>query len=104
MTGPIQKTIPCVTLPHSPPVDMEGTIIDLDVGAPEDFDGLADEISGKIVMTNSEIKPKKSKRWVHRNEKMARSTLAGATGFIFVDHYPGYGPATGGVGRGGNLP
>lgn len=97
--SPIQKTIPCITLPHSPPVDMEGTIIDLDVGAPEDFDSLADEISGKIVMTNSEIKPKKSKRWVHRNEKMARSTLAGATGFIFVNHYPGYGPATGGVGH-----
>jgi Iap family predicted aminopeptidase len=99
--SPIQKTIPCITLPHSPPVDMEGTIIDMGVGAPEDFDSRAGDIKGKIVMTNSEINPKKSKRWIHRKEKMARSTLAGATGFIFVNHYPGYGPATGGVGHKG---
>ncbi len=99
--SPVQKTIPCITLPHSPPIDMEGTIIDLGVGAPEDFDSRADEIKGKIVMTNSEINPKKSKRWIHRKEKLARSTLAGAIGFIFVNHYPGYGPATGGIGHKG---
>ena len=99
--SPIQKTIPCITLPHSPPVEMEGTIIDMGPGAPEDFDTRADEIKGKIVMTNSEITPKNTKRWVHRKEKLARSTLGGAAGFIFVNHYPGYGPATGGVGHKG---
>ncbi len=99
--SPIQKTIPCITLPHSPPVEMEGTIIDMGAGAPEDFDARADEIQGKIVMTNSEINPGNSKRWIHRKEKLARSTLAGAAGFIFVNHYPGYGPATGGVGHKG---
>ena len=67
--SPIQKEIPCITLPHSPPVDMEG-----------------------------EIFPKKVKRWVHRQEKYGRSLMAGAIGFIFVNHYPGYGPATGGIG------
>ncbi|MFN2232781.1 MAG: M28 family peptidase [Anaerolineales bacterium] len=99
--SPIQKTIPCISLPHSPPVEMEGMIIDMGAGAPEDFDDYADEIKGKIVMVNSEMNPKKSGRWVHRNEKFARSALAGATGFIFVNHYPGYGPATGGIGHNG---
>ena len=101
IVSPIQKTIPCISLPHSPPVEMEGTIIDMGDGAPEDFDACAEQIKGKIVMVNSEINPKKSGRWVHRKEKLARSTLAGATGFIFVNHYPGYGPATGGIGHRG---
>jgi Zn-dependent M28 family amino/carboxypeptidase len=96
--GPIQKSIPCITLPHSPPAELEGTIIDMVDGAPEDFESRANEIEGKIVMTTSVFSPKNVKRWVHRNEKFGRSLLAGAIGFIFVNHYPGYGPATGGIG------
>lgn len=96
---PIQKTIPCITLPHSPPADFEAELVDLDEGVPADFDARADEISGKIVLTTSEINPKGTKRWVHRNEKYGRSILSGAAGFIFVNHYPGYGPVTGGIGE-----
>jgi Zn-dependent M28 family amino/carboxypeptidase len=99
--SPIEKTIPCITLPHSPPADLVGEIVDLGDGAPEDFDQRAQEIEGKIVMTSSVAGPKGSKRWIHRGEKYGRSILAGATGFIFVNHYPGYGPATGGVGHDG---
>jgi Zn-dependent M28 family amino/carboxypeptidase len=99
--SPIQKTIPCISLPHSPPTTLEGIIVDVGDGAPEDFDRLADEIKGKIVMTTSVVSPRGSKRWIHRGEKYGRSLLAGATGFIFVNHYPGYGPATGGIGHDG---
>jgi Iap family predicted aminopeptidase len=98
---PVQKEIPCITLPHSPPCNLEGTIVDLGEGAPDDFDARAAEIEGHIVLTTSEVKPKGSTRWVHRMEKHGRAILAGATGFIFVNHYPGYGPATGGVGHDG---
>jgi aminopeptidase YwaD len=96
---PIQMELPCITLPHSPPCEMEGNIVDLGDGAPEDFEKRADEIKGNIVMTTSEVKPKGSKRWVHRMDKNGRAIIAGATGFIFVNHYPGYGPATGGIGH-----
>ena len=99
IVSPIQKNIPCISLPHSPPVDMEAVIIDMEDGAPADFDERADDIKGKIVMTTSVFSPKDTKRWVHRNEKYGRSILAGAVGFIFVNHYPGYGPATGGIGH-----
>mgnify|MGYP001161679458 CR=1 FL=1 len=99
--SPIEKTIPCISLPHSPAADLEGTTIDMGDGAPEDFERRADEIRGKIVMTTSVVSPKGSKRWIHRGEKYGRSLLAGATGFIFVNHYPGYGPATGGIGHDG---
>jgi len=102
---PIQRVLPCISLPHSPPTNLEAEIIDLGEGDPDDFDPRSDEIKGKFVMVNSEIKPKNSKRWVHRMEKYGRSILAGAAGFIFVNHYPAYGPATGGIGyRGGAGP
>lgn len=99
--GPVQVEVPCITLPHSPPADLEGVIVDMGDGAPEDFDRREAEIAGKIVMTSSVISPKGSRRWVHRGEKYGRSVLAGATGFVFVNHYPGYGPATGGIGHDG---
>ena len=98
IVSPIQKTIPCITLPHSPAVDLEGQVIDIGDGSPDDFDKYAADIAGKIVLTNSVVYPSGSKRWVHRNEKFGRALLAGANGFIFVNHYPGFGPATGGIG------
>ena len=97
---PIQAELPCITLPHSPPCNLDGTLVDLGDGAPEDFDQRVDEIKGNIVLTTSEVKPKGSSRWVHRMEKNGRAIVAGATGFIFVNHYPGFGPATGGIGHG----
>lgn len=97
--SPIRKEIPCISLPHSPPTELQGVIIDMGDGAPNDFDNRAKEIEGKVVMTTSVTAPKGSKRWIHRMEKYARSIMAGATGFIFVNHYPGLGPATGVVGE-----
>ncbi len=106
ITSPIQKTIPCITLPHSPPAQLEGVLVDMGDGAPDDFEERANEIAGKIVLTNSKTDPGDGKRWVHRNEKYGRSILAGATGFIFINHYPGFGPATGGIApdKGGAAP
>jgi aminopeptidase YwaD len=98
---PIQMSLPCISLPHSPPATLEAALIDLDEGVPDDFESRAEEIAGKIVLTTSEVNPGEVKRWIHRNEKYGRSILAGAAGFIFVNHYPGYGPATGGVGEDG---
>ncbi|MGC9334772.1 MAG: M20/M25/M40 family metallo-hydrolase, partial [Anaerolineae bacterium] len=80
---------------------LEATIIDLGDGAPEEFERRAAEIPGRIVMVSSVVRPLGTKRWIHRGEKYGRSLMAGAAGFLFVNHYPGYGPATGGVGHDG---
>jgi Zn-dependent M28 family amino/carboxypeptidase len=101
IVSPIERAVPCISLPLSPAANLEGIIVDMGDGAPEDFDRRADEIKGNIVMTTSVVSPKGSKRWIHRGEKYGRSLLAGATGFVFVNHYPGYGPATGGIGHAG---
>lgn len=104
IVSPIQKEIPCISLPHSPAAEMEGEIIDMGDGAPADFDRRAAEIDGKVVMASSVTSPKSSERWIHRREKYGRSVMAGAKAFIFVNHYPGYGPATGGIGGGAQGP
>ena len=101
IVSPVQRTIPSISLPHSPPANLEGAIVDMGDGAPGDFERRADEIKGKIVLTTSDVAPNGSKRRIHRIEKYGRSLLAGASGFVFVNHYPGYGPATGGIGHGG---
>jgi Zn-dependent M28 family amino/carboxypeptidase len=95
---PIKKTIPCITLPHSPPTDITADIVDLSDGAPEDFEMREADLPGKFALTTSVTYPPGSRRWVHRHEKYDRAMLAGATGFIFINHYPGYGPATGSIG------
>jgi Zn-dependent M28 family amino/carboxypeptidase len=99
--SPVHQAIPCISLPHSPPASLEGVIIDMGDGAPRDFDRRAAEIKGKMVMNSSAVSPKGSHRWIHRGEKYGRSLLAGASAFIFVNHYPAFGPATGGVGHNG---
>jgi len=101
IASPIEKEIHCISLPHSPPADLEGLIVDLGEGAPKVFDERADEIEGKIVMVSSVGRPHGTKRWIHRGAKYDRSLMAGATGFIFVNHYPAYGPATGSIGHDG---
>ncbi len=99
VVSPVERNIPCISLPHSPAGELTGRLVDMGDGAPEDFDLRAEEIHGNIVMTTSVVNPKGANRWIHRNEKYGRSLLAGATGFIFVNHYPAYGPATGSIGR-----
>lgn len=98
IVSPVRKRLDCITLPHSPPADITGVICDLDDGGPVSFEEKGHSVAGKIAMVNSKTQPRGSKRWVHRMEKYGRSMLAGATGFIFVNHYPAYGPATGGIG------
>ena len=98
IVSPIQMAIPCITLPHSPPADFEATIVDVGDGGPVDFERVGESLAGCIAMVNSKTYPRGVRRWVHRNEKYGRSLLAGAVGFIFVNHYPAYGPATGGIG------
>ncbi len=97
--SPVSRSIPCISLPHCPPRVVEAELVDMEDGSPKDFEGRAGEIEGRVVLTNSVVSMPGVNRWIHRNEKLGRSILAGAAGFIFVNHYPGYGPPTGGIGH-----
>ncbi|MFZ1753420.1 MAG: M28 family peptidase [Caldilineaceae bacterium] len=95
---PVQKSLPCISLPYSPAGSVEALLVDMGEGHPDDFAARAGEIAGQIVLTTSE-NPAGMSRGVHRSEKYGRSLLAGAAGFLFVNHYPGTGPVTGGIGH-----
>lgn len=104
---PIQKVIPCISLPHSPPANLTAELYDAHDGAPSIFENDDEDMSEKIVLADSQTYPSGSKRWVHRGEKYGRAMLNGAKAFIFKNHYPAYGPATGGIGhdgKGGIIP
>lgn len=93
---PKEKEIDCIALPMSIEGVVEGELIYLGAGPIHIYEELADEIEGKIVMVNSG-NPRGMKRFLHRSEKYQRSVMAGAAGWIFMNHYPAYGPPTGGI-------
>ncbi len=99
---PLYKELPCISLPHSPAGVVEAQLVDMGDGDPFDFERRSEEIPGRILMNTSAVNTGQAKRWVHRSEKYGRAVLGGAAGFIFVNHYPGFGPATGGVGNNGS--
>ncbi|MCB0116166.1 MAG: M20/M25/M40 family metallo-hydrolase [Caldilineaceae bacterium] len=103
IVSPIQKTIPCISLPHSPAATVEATLVDMGEGHPDHFGQRAEELNGSVAMATSEVAPYGSARRIHRSEKYGRSLVAGAKAFIFVNHYPGFGPATGRIGHRGGV-
>jgi len=93
---PREGKIDCIALPMSCEGSAEADLIDLGTGAVDSYEVRRGEIEGKIVMVNSGNPPGMT-RTLHRSEKYQRSVLAGAAGWIFMNHYPAYGPPTGGI-------
>jgi len=96
VTSPKSKDIDCIALPMSSEGAVEAELVYLGAGPIEIYEKRKDEIEGKIVMVNSG-NPRGMSRYLHRSEKYQRSVLAGAAGWIFMNHYPAYGPPTGGI-------
>lgn len=97
VTVPWQRTLPCLSMPMSPPGRASGRIIDLGTGSPETFEALKGELAGNIALINI-ANPTSANRWIHRTEKYNRSILANAKAFIFMGNEDGYGPVTGALG------
>jgi len=93
---PKGKRIDCIALPMSCEGKVEAELVYLGSGPLGVYEELQDEIEGKIVMVNSG-NPEGMTRYLHRSEKYQRSVMAGAVGWIFMNHYPAYGPPTGGI-------
>jgi len=96
VTSPVERRIPCIALPHSAEGDVEAELVFLGDGPVDIYEKRKNEIEGKVVMVTSRT-PAGMTRSLHRNEKFQRSVLAGAAGWIFMNHYPTYGPPTGGI-------
>ncbi len=96
VTRPIKKAFEVISLPHSIGAEIEAELIFLGDGAIDDYEKRKKEIEGNIVLVTSR-KPLGMQRLLHRTEKYMRSVLAGARGWIFMNHYPAYGPPTGSI-------
>ena len=96
ITHPIRREIPCIALPYCPSATIETDLIFVGDGAPDDFKNAGRRLKDKLVMATSKT-PQGIGRFIHRSEKYGRSALAGAAGFIFMNHYDGLGPATGSI-------
>ncbi len=96
ITAPVQREIPCIALPYCPSAGIEAEVVSVGDGTPDDFAEAGRRLKGKFAMATSKT-PADLGRFVHRSEKYGRSALAGAAGFIFMNHYDGLGPATGSI-------
>jgi Zn-dependent M28 family amino/carboxypeptidase len=99
VTAPKEMELPCISLPYSPstpPGGVEGELVSVGDGTPQEFELAKDNIPGNIVMISSRTPPYFN-RWMHRCEKLGRAIRMGAKAFIFMNHYGGLGEVTGGA-------
>jgi len=96
MKAPFSRDLECISLPQTIPDEVEGKLVFLGDGPVDVYEARKDEIEGNIVMVTSRT-PLGMTRSLHRSEKFMRSVLAGAKGWIFMNHYEAAGPPTGTV-------
>jgi hypothetical protein len=96
MTKPFKKSFECISLPQTIPSEITGKLVFLGDGPVDIYEEKKNKIKDNIVMVTSKT-PLGMTRSLHRSEKFMRSILAGAKGWIFMNHYMAAGPPTGTV-------
>ncbi len=92
-TEPVERTFDAIGLPYSPSGDLEGPLVDVGHGTPEEIDAAGDAVQGAIVVASTTTPP--GQRFVHRMEKFGHAVDAGAAAFVFANHISGQLPPTG---------
>ncbi|WP_276252457.1 M28 family metallopeptidase [Halomontanus rarus] len=90
---PVERSFPAIALPYSPAGDLEGPVVDVGYGTPEEIDAVGDELQGAIAVASTTTPP--GQRFVHRMEKFGHAAATGAAAFVFANHVPGQLPPTG---------
>ncbi|MCZ6678840.1 MAG: M28 family metallopeptidase [Candidatus Poribacteria bacterium] len=88
--SPVQRELTCISLPYCHAAEVEGNVVLVGEGLAKDFEKEKERLNGSIVLSQS--------GGIHRMEKYDRAILHDASGFIFQNHYPGYGEVTGTIG------
>lgn len=92
--APVEREIPCISLPLSPAAELEAPLVFAGDGAPAEFEAVAERLPGSAAVVCSQP-PRGLNRTVHRGEKYQRAALGGAVAFVYMNQYEGYGPETG---------
>jgi Iap family predicted aminopeptidase len=100
VVSPVPREIAAIALPYTPAADLEAEAIWVGQGEEEDFQRLAGQIRGKIVLTAAESTPGPGQRSSHRREKFGRAIDAGAAAFLFVNQNQGMLAITGALAAG----
>ncbi|EMA33224.1 M28 family metallopeptidase [Halobiforma nitratireducens] len=90
--GP-NRPFAAIALPYSPAGDVEGPLVDVGHGTPEQIAEAGDDLEGAIAVASTTTPP--GERFVHRMEKFGHAIDAGADAFVFVNHVEGQLPPTG---------
>ncbi|GAA0526563.1 Zn-dependent amino-or carboxypeptidase, M28 family [Halorubrum aquaticum] len=80
-----------LALPYSPSETVEGELVDVGYGTPEEINDA--DVAGRVAVASTTT-PSDS-RFVHRMETFGHAVEAGAAGFVFVNHLEGQLPPTG---------
>ncbi|KRC85863.1 hypothetical protein ASE30_02580 [Achromobacter sp. Root83] len=100
LLGDKPLNLDCVPLLRSASTDaegLEGAVLDLGTGRPEDFERAGDAVRGKIVLVRHEYPF--SPGHVHRRRKYDMAVAQGAAAFLIANPLPGAGPLSGSSGR-----
>ena len=92
VTGPVERDFRTIALPYSPAGQVEGNLVDVGYGTPEEIDTA--DVEGAIAVASTTTPPDFG-RFIHRMEKFGHAVEAGAVGFVFHNHVPGQLPPTG---------
>ncbi|WP_306053867.1 M28 family metallopeptidase [Natronococcus wangiae] len=87
----IDRSFDAIALPYSPAGDVEGPLVDVGYGTPEEIDEV--DLQGAIAVASTTTP--RGQRFVHRMEKFGHAVAAGAEAFVFANHVPGQLPPTG---------
>ncbi|WP_049927903.1 M28 family peptidase [Halopiger goleimassiliensis] len=87
----VDRSFEAIALPYSPAGDVEGPLVDVGYGTPEEIENA--DLQGAVAIASTTTPP--GQRFVHRMEKFGHAIAAGATGFVFANHVDGQLPPTG---------
>lgn len=96
LTAPVEKDFSCVALPYCPSADLEADLLHVGDGELADFQRLADQVPGKIVISASETN-RPGERGSHRIDKYNWAVEHGAAGYIYINQNPGMLHITGSI-------
>jgi hypothetical protein len=103
LLSPAERDYSCVAMPYCPSADLRAELLDVGEGELADFQRLADQVPGRVVISAAETN-KPGERGSHRNDKYGWAVPYGAAAHIFVNQNPGLLHITGSVagpGQGG---
>ncbi len=96
MLSPVEREFSCISLPFAPSADLTAELLDVGDGELADFERLADEVPGKIVISAAETNSP-GERSSHRTQKYHWAIEHGAVGYIYINQNPGLLHITGGL-------